>query len=249
MSRFHKIFGSVLGKKASNYSAATKSGNFFVNEQMVLQKNNEWSVVPGSTEATAFASVDAADDAAAQNIIIEGTHYFKFSPNHAVALYYYKPNAYNTGLTQKGAIRVFVAASQSAPTENYTGNNIPMDYIVVGRRTGSTTGEFNQSAEVEFSSQQLFNSTTGINGVSRNYWNNGGTNYNGTKVMLGGGGRHGIYKSTQNACSWSSANGSVGAGFDGSCGSWPNGLKLGLGDGDAYYNNISGTFEFWVWNE
>lgn len=244
-----KIFGAFLGKKASNYNASTKSGNFFVNEQMVLQKNNEWTVVPGSTEGTAFASVDAADSAYNQGVIIEGTHYFKFSVNHAVAQYYYKPAAWNTGVTDKGAIRVFVAASGSAPSENYTGNNIPMDYIVVGRRTGSTTASFNQSGEVEFSSQQLFNTTSGITGTSRNYWANGGTNYNGSKVMLGGGGKHGIYNTSQNACSWGNANGAIGAGFDGSCGSWPNGLKLGLGDGDAYYNNISGTFEFWVWNQ
>ena len=245
----NKIFGSFLGKKASNYSSASKSGNFFTNEQMILQKNNEWSVVPGSTEATAFSSVDSADSSAAQGIIGEGTHYFKFSNTHAVAQYYYKPSAWNNGSTDKGAIRVFVAVSESTPSENYTGNNIPMDYIVVGRRTGSTTAYFNQSAEVEFSSQQLFNTTSGVSGTSRNYWNNGGTNYNGTKVMLGGGGKHEIYESTQNPCSWGSANGSVGAGFDNSCGSYPNGLKLGLGDSDAYYNNISGTFEFWVWNQ
>ena len=245
----NKIFGSFLGKKASNYSSATKSGNFFTNEQMILQKNNEWSVIPGSTEATAFSSVDSADSSAAQGIISAGTHYFKFSATHAVAQYYYKPSAWNNGSTDKGAIRVFVANSQSTPSENYTGNNIPMDYIVVGRRTGSTTAYFNQSGEVEFSSQQLFNETSGITGTSRNYWNDGGTNYNGSKVMLGGGGKHGIYNTGQNSCSWGSANGAIGAGFDGSCGSYPNGLKLGLGDGDAYYNSISGTFEFWVWNQ
>ena len=244
------FFGNFLGKKASNYTSSNKSGRFEINEAMVLKKNNEWSVIPGSSEASAFASVDAADSAYNSGTIIEGTHYFKFSVNHAVAQYYYKPAAWNNGSTDKGAIRVFVAVSQGTPSENYTGDNIPMDYIVVGRRTGSTTASFNQSGEVEFSSQQLFNTnTSGMTGTSRNYWANGGNNLNGSKVMLGGGGAHGIYNTGQNACSWGSANGAIGAGYDGSCGSYPNGLKLGIGDGDPYYNSISGTFEFWVWNQ
>lgn len=243
------FFGNFLGKKASNYTSSTKSGRFAINEAMVLKKSNEWSVIPGSSEAAAFSSVAAADSSYNDSLISSGTHWFKFSATHAAAQYYYKGAAWNNGSTDKGAIRVFVAASQNTPSENYTGNNIPMDYIVVGRRTGSTSGTFNQSGEVEFSSQQLFNTTSGITGTSRNYWTNGGTNYNGSKVMLGGGGKHGIYNTGQSACSWGSAVGAIGAGFDGSCGSYPNGLKLGLGDGDAYYNSISGTFEFWVWNQ
>ena len=244
----HKIFGSFLGKKAPNYKSSTKSGNFYVNEQMVLQKNSEWTEVPGSTEAAAFTSVAEADTTAAQGIIIEGTHWFKFSVNHTAAQYYYKPLTWTYNSITKGAIRAYLSASGSAATENFLDDNIPMDYFVVGRLNGST-GEFGQSGEVEFSSQQLFNSTTGITGSARNYWIDGGSNYNGTKVMLGGGGRHGIYNTGQNPCSWGSANGAIGAGYDGSCGSYPSGLKLGLGDGDAYYNNVSGTFEFWIWNE
>ena len=98
----------------------------------------------------------------------------------------------------------------------FTGNNIPFTYIVVGRES-SGTGNFGWSGEVEFGSTQLFNTnTSGMTGASRNYWANGGTNLNGSKVMLGGGGAHGIYNTNQNACSWGSANGAIGAGFDGS---------------------------------
>ena len=216
---------------------------------MVLQKNNEWAVVPGSSEASAFTSVAAADSAYAQSQITSGTHWFKFSATHAAAQYHYKGITWSNsgGSPDKGGIRVFQGSPGNAPNENFTGNNIPFTYIVVGR-VSSGTGNFGWSGEVEFSSTQLFNSTTGITGTSRNYWDAGGTNLNGSKVMLGGGGRHGIYNTGQSPCSWGSANGAIGAGFDGSCGSYPNNLKLGIGDGDPYYNTISGTFEFWIWN-
>ena len=123
-----------------------------------------------------------------------------------------------------------------------------MNSFISGRLSGSTTGVFGQSAEVDFSSQQTFSTTSGITGTEINKWTDGGTHYNGTKVMLGGAGKHGLYGTGQNPCSWGNAVGSVGAGYDGTCGSYPNALKLGLGDGDAYYNSTSGTFEFWVKN-
>ena len=245
------FFGNILGKKARDYTASTKSGNFKVNEAMVLQKNNEWGVVPGSTAAAAFSSVAAADSAAAQSLITAGTHWFKFSANHTAAQYYYKPLTWSSsGSANKGGVLVWKASHNTVPTVNELGENIPFDYIVVGRMSGSATGVFGYSGEVEAGSTELFNSnTSGFTGTARNYWADGGVNMNGSKVMLGGGGAHGIYNTNQSACSWGQAAGSVGAGFDGSCGSYPNGLKLGLGNGGSpYYSSLSGTFEYWIYN-
>ena len=242
-------FGGVIGNYGRDYRSSTKSGVFFCNEQMVLQKNAEWGELPGSTEASAIESIANADTYVADGLITEGTLWFKFGATHTAEQYLYKKEMWNDGSSNKGAIRVWRAVSQSTPTVNHLMENIPMDYICVGREQGSTN--FYQSGEVEFSSQQEFNSTStsGIDGTARNYWITGGTNYAGSRVMLGGAGRHGIYNTSQTACNWGASTGSIGAGFDGSCGTYPNGLKLGLGDGDAYYNNISGTFSFWVYNE
>ena len=244
-----RFFGGVVGKKAKDYSSQTKSGIFAVNEQMILNADNEWAALPGTIEANAFASTAEADSAYNSGTLTSaGLYWFKFSASHIAAQYYYRPISWNYSGTQFGAIRVFKSVSQQAPTENYLNLNIPMDSFISGRLNGSTTGVFGVSAEVDFSTQQLYHSTSGITGTEINKWTDGGSHYNGRKVMLGGSGRHGLYGTFQNPCSWGSAGGSVGAGYDGSCGSYPNGLKLGLGDGDAYYNTISGTFEFWVKN-
>jgi hypothetical protein len=244
-----RFFGGVVGKKAKDYNSATKSGIFAVNEQMILHANDEWVFQPGTDISTALASTAAADTAYNEgDLTTAGMYWFDFGGSHTPAQYYYRPQSWNYTGTQYGAILVFKSVSQSAPTVNHLNQYIPMNSFIAGRLSGSTTGVFGQSAEVDFSSQQTFDSTTGITGTEINKWTDGGTHFNGTKVMLGGGGRHGLYNTGQNSCSWGNSTGSVGAGYDGTCGSYPNGLKLGLGDGDAFYNTISGTFEFWIKN-
>jgi hypothetical protein len=57
----------------------------------------------------------------------------------------------------------------------------------------------------------------------------------------------GIYNTGQTPCFWATASGAIGAGYDGgSCGSFPNGLLWGTGNGiNAVYDNRSGTWSIW----
>ena len=73
-----------------------------------------------------------------------------------------------------------------------------------------------------------------------------GGNRSGYKVYLGYAGGHGIYNSSANTCSWSNNNGGVGAGYDGSCGSFSNDLRMGT-SGSPYVSAISGTWKHYLW--
>ena len=68
----------------------------------------------------------------------------------------------------------------------------------------------------------------------------------GYKVFFGYSGGHGIYNSSQETCNWGNSTGAIGAGYDGSCGTFPNDLRWGTGNATAYYNIIQGTWEIWI---
>jgi hypothetical protein len=75
-----------------------------------------------------------------------------------------------------------------------------------------------------------------------------GGNKDGYRVFLGKLGGHGFYTANQSPCNWAEGPGSVGAGFDGSCGSYPNTLRMGFGQsGSPYYSLSTGTWRSWVW--
>lgn len=82
--------------------------------------------------------------------------------------------------------------------------------------------------------------------------NGGGTlstggNKSGYQLFLGYPGGMGWYNATQGVCSWSNSSGSVGAGYDGSCGTYPTSLRFGTGTGGANYTLGSGQFKFWIY--
>jgi hypothetical protein len=243
---FFKGFGGAVGKKASNYNSGSKSGSFFVNEQMVLEKNNEWSTQRGSISDLPFTSVAQADTDYDNGRIIEGAHWFKLGTSHTAEQLYYKRAMYNDTVDY-GMVRVFICTSNTSPTEEKLNNDISFNYILVGKKSGATTGVFGNYGFVESASAQLYNTNTaGFTGTSRN-WGKTGNYYNGPKVMFGGGGAHGIYATNQNSCSWGSASGAIGAGWDGStCGGYPSTMRLGLGGSANANYNVGGTFEFWV---
>lgn len=243
---FFKGFGGAIGKKASEYNSGAKSGSFFVNEQMVLEKNNEWATQRGSASTLPFTSVAQADTDFDNGRITEGVHWFELGAGHTAEQLFYKRAMYNNTVDY-GMVRVFVGAHNSAPTEDKLGNNISFYNLLVGKKSGATTGTHSAYGFVESTSVRLYNSnTSGYGGNTRN-WGKSGTYYNGTKVMFGGGGAHGIYYSQQNACSWSNSVGAIGAGWSGTtCGGYPNTMQLGLGQANTPNYALGGTFEFWV---
>jgi len=243
---FFKGFGGAMGKKASNYNSGGKSGSFFVNEQMVLEKNNEWSTQRGSTSVVPFTSVSEADLDYDNGRIIEGAHWFKLGSAHTAEQLYYKRAMYNNTVDY-GMVRVFIASAAATPSEEKLNNNINFYYLLVGKKSGATTGVFSNYGFVESSSTQLYNTnTSGYTGTSR-AWGKSGTYRNGNKVMFGGGGAHGIYNTSQNSCSWGNSANAIGAGWNGStCGGYPNSMQLGLGNSGTASYSTGGTFEFWL---
>ena len=74
-----------------------------------------------------------------------------------------------------------------------------------------------------------------------------GGNKSGYKVFFGYAGGMGIYNAAVNGtCNWSNNSGGVGAGYDGSCGSFPNDLRMGT-SGSPYVSAISGTWKHYLW--
>lgn len=75
-----------------------------------------------------------------------------------------------------------------------------------------------------------------------------GGNKDGYRVFLGKSGGHGFYTTSQSPCSWSEGPGSVGAGYDGSCGTYPTSLRMGFGNGGTpNYSLSTGTWRSWIW--
>jgi hypothetical protein len=96
-----RFFGGVVGKKAKDYNAATKSGIFAVNEQMILNANDEWVFQPGTDISTALASTAAADTAYNEgDLTTAGMYWFDFGGSHTPAQYYYRPQSWNYTGTQ-----------------------------------------------------------------------------------------------------------------------------------------------------
>jgi hypothetical protein len=75
-----------------------------------------------------------------------------------------------------------------------------------------------------------------------------GGNKDGYRVFLGQAGGHGFYNTAQSPCSWANSGGSVGAGYDGSCGTYPTSLRMGFGQsGNPMYSLSTGIYRSWVW--
>ena len=97
-----------------------------------------------------------------------------------------------------------------------------------------------------FSSYQSYNNRN--NGVNNGSVTSSGGNKSGYRFYIGLSGGMGWYNTSQNACSWNNNSGMVGAGYDGSCGTYPTSLRFGTGSGGAYMaSNHSGNVKIWIW--
>ena len=91
-----------------------------------------------------------------------------------------------------------------------------------------------------------FNTFQAANTRNDNSTSTGG-NRSGYRVYLGFAGGHGIYNpAVSGTCNWSNNSGGVGAGFDGSCGSFADDLRMGT-SGSPYVSKISGTWKHYLW--
>jgi hypothetical protein len=165
-----------------------------------------------------------------------GTYYFKSGAMSSPLLLEYQPNYYES----RPFCCVFRSPYRSTATTNRIDLNIPMGGLLVQRDTLDLRGA------VYWSTPITYNTVLG----SGNNTADSGTGYAGSnarRVMLGGGGGHGIYRTDQSQCNWQNSTGAIGAGWDGvNCGSFPNDLVWGTGNANPAYENRSGTWSHWI---
>jgi hypothetical protein len=160
-------------------------------------------------------------------------------------LYYFKSGAMSAALQMefrqsyyenKPFCCVFRSPYNSTATTNLLGNSIPMAGLLVQRDA------LDIRAAVYWSTPITYNTLSGTGN------NTADSGYAYRRVLLGGAGSHGIYNNTQQSCNWGDSIGAVGAGYNGTCGTFPNGLIWGTGQsGTPIYTNLSGTWSHWVY--
>ena len=164
-----------------------------------------------------------------------GDYYFKSGSMSSPQLLEFQRDYYEN----RGWVCVFRSPYRSTATTNRIGLNIPMGGLLVQRDA------LDLRAAVYWSTPITYNT---VGGAGNNTADSG---YSPRRVILGGSGGHGIFATNQNQCSWGTATGAIGAGWDGStCGSFPNDLVWGTGRSDtATYENRSGIWSHWItWN-
>lgn len=187
-------------------------------------------IIKGLTENSPLSSPQEAQSLG----LTSGSYYFKSGSMTTSQLLEYQSNYYEG----RSWVCVFRSPYASTATTNKLDLNIPMGGLLVQRDA------LDIRAAVYYSTAITYN-TIG-NASPRD---NADSGYSPRRVMLGYGGGHGIYNTSQNLCSWGDSAGAIGAGWNGStCGTFPNGLIWGTGqNGTPTYTNLSGTWSHWVY--
>lgn len=189
------------------------------------------SAPPGLTSSNPLASPVAARTFG----LAAGSYYFRSGSMSTAELLEYQPNYYEN----KPFCCVFRSSFGGAATTNKIDLNIPMAGLLVQRDALDLRGAVYWSSPITY---------TTVGGAGNNTADSGSgyAGSNARRVMLGGGGGHGIYNSSQQQCNWGNSSGSIGAGYNGSCGTFPNSLIWGTGTGSPFYDNNSGTWSHWI---
>ena len=198
------------------------------NAALEIFNGNSWSTVYswiGQVAAYPLTSTTQADNLG----LPSGTYYFNFPGSTGAVQLYYQKNMVGTD----GYVRVFSSPFAGTATTNLVGNSIPWTKFLIRTVDGSI------SATAYFSSARLFNTDSSNTAAS-------GGDHAGYRVFIGAAGGMGIYNTSQAPCNWSTSSGSVGAGYDGSCGTWPNALRWGTGTASPNYTMSSMTWEVWI---
>lgn len=189
-------------------------------------EKNRRDVINGNSASFPVSSPQELMDSGAQS----GNYFFRPPGLSQSVNLYYSANLEDS----KGWVRVFSSPFRGTATVNFVGFDIPWKGILVQRNDNSFRGY------TYFSNAQLYNERTSTATST-------GGNKSGYRIYIGRSGGHGIYNTSQNPCSWQNASGAIGAGYNGTCGDFPNDLVWGTGDGDPFYANTSGTWEHWIW--
>jgi hypothetical protein len=163
--------------------------------------------------------------------VATGTYWFLGTGQSAARQLYYRYNYYES----KSWVRVFSSPFAGTATVNEVGYSIPWKGFFLQRDSEDYRGTG------YFTTYQTFNTRSDTATATSG-------SYSGYRIYIGQAGGHGFYNTGQSPCNWSNGVGSLGAGYDGSCGSWPNAVRWGVGvSGQPQYSNLSGTVETYIW--
>lgn len=196
----------------------------------LLSNNNRTTIYETikGTESNPFSSPQEAQTLNYSS----GSYYFKSGSMSTAQLLEYQPNYYES----KPFCCVFRAPYRSTATTNKLDLNIPMGGLLVQRDA------LDIRAAVYWSTPITYNTLSGTGN------NTADSGYAYRRVLLGGGGSHGLYNTGQQSCNWGNAVGSIGAGYNGTCGSFPNDLVQGTGqNGNPFHSNESGIWSHWIY--
>lgn len=165
-------------------------------------------------------------------------------------VYWFSPPGYSLGAIQLyydsslhslgyGWVQVFSSPFGGAATVNEIDKNLPLTQMLVRTSDGVywDTAGWNNGAYRRFITR---GNADGGSDLSTT-----GTKV-GYRVFFGMAGGHGIYNTSQDTCNWGNSTGAIGAGYDGSCGSYPNNLRWGIGTSSANYTTINKTWQIWI---
>jgi hypothetical protein len=145
-------------------------------------------------------------------------------------------------------VKVFSSPARKAATLNLVGKNIPFKGFRISKEEIYNPNIISPKEGYSyFSTYQFFNQRNNTTMLTI------GGNYPGFRVFIGNAGGHGFYTTDQSVCNWprgmKNLIPSIGAGFDGNCGSFPNNLLWGIGKNtDANYNiTTDEVWNTWLW--
>ncbi len=162
-----------------------------------------------------------------------GDMYYVTSPTSGVTLQleYSGDNYKSQG---RGYFLAWEGGHTRAQVSSILGQNFYFSHILIDAVGGPSTYHTQT-----FSALRPFNTssdtTTAASGTRSGY-----------RLYLGGAGSHGIYNTAQSPCNWGSSAGAFGSGYDGSCGTYPSGLRMGDGTGGPTYTNYGGDWYYWI---
>ena len=241
---------TATGSFTSNITGLTSNTTYYLRSYATNTSGTDYG--PQTTFTTLAAPTGSILDPISDlsQTLSAGLYYFAPpGATDATIQLYYEPNFRGTGFN---FVRVFSSPSRGAATVNKIGENLPITQLMVNNAGSASTWEtagWSSGGYRRFNTRNstTLNSDLTTNGTSDLTTTGTRTGY---RVFFGSGGGHGIYNSSQNPCSWSNANLSIGAGYigsNGACGLFPDNLIWGRGNnGNADYTEVAGTWEIWI---
>jgi hypothetical protein len=229
---------TAIGSFTANLTGLTANTTYYIRSYATNASGTDYG--PQTTFTTLLAPTGTQLDPISNlsQTLTAGTYYFAPpGATDATIQLYYEPNFRGTG---NGFVRVFSSPTGANATVNLIDKNLPItEFMVnnVGSVSTWATAGWSTGGYRRFNTRNQTDDLTTLTTSTRV----------GFRVFFGYGGGHGIYSTAQSVCNWGSALDAIGAGYNGSCGTYPNNLIWGTGPNTVYSNIVANSvWEIWI---